>query len=170
MRRYLIFLIMPNIIEEKSSLLDKMCIFAGKFYSMNSIPQTNDRLLVYDVIKIFAIFLVIWGHCIGQLSSCDVANRSMYRIIYSFHMPLFMMISGYFANSSMKMPPISFIKKKFRQLIYPCIAMGFIIWICIESTHSFHYKREDISWYALMTDFYWLSDFWYLKSCFICYC
>ena len=136
---------------------------------MNSIPQTNQRLLAFDAIKIFAILLVIWGHCIGQLSSCDVANRSVYRIIYSFHMPLFMMISGYFANSSMNIPPISFIKKKFRQLIYPCIAMGLIIWICIETAHSFHYKREDISLCALMTDFYWFSDFWFLKSCFVCY-
>ena len=76
-----------------------MCIFAGKIYSMNSIPQTNQRLLTFDAIKIFAIFLVIWGHCIGELSSCDVANRSMYRIIYSFHMPLFMMISGFFSGN-----------------------------------------------------------------------
>lgn len=136
---------------------------------MNSNRQTNQRSLTFDAIKIFAIFLVIWGHCIGELSSCDVANRSMYRIIYSFHMPLFIMISGYFAKSSMTMAPISFIKKKFRQLLYPCIAMGFILWICIETTHSFHYKRDDISLCALMTDFYWFSDFWFLKSCFICY-
>ena len=132
--------------------------------------NTNQRLLAYDAMKCFAIFLVIWGHCIGELSSCDVADRSMYRIIYSFHMPLFMMISGYFAYSSMAMSPFVFFKKKFQNLIYPCLVAGFIIWIIIESTHSFHYQNDDVSIVALLTDFYWFADFWFLKSCFICYC
>ena len=132
--------------------------------------NTIQRLLAFDAMKCFAILLVIWGHCIGELSSCNIADRSMYRIIYSFHMPLFMMISGYFATSSMSLPPITFLKKKSRQLIYPCLVIGFIIWIIIESTHSFHFQRENISFGALLIDYYWFSDFWFLKSCFICYC
>ena len=59
-----------------------------------------------DVLRGFAIFLVILGHCIQEGSGIDFKGNAMYfydevyQFIYSFHMPLFMMISGYFAWDS----------------------------------------------------------------------
>lgn len=85
-------------------------------------------------------------------------------------MPLFMMISGYFSYSSIQLKASSFFKKKFKNLIYPCISWGLILWIIVEPTHSFHYGHHHFSWVGLIVDFYWLSDFWFLKSCFLCYC
>ena len=40
---------------------------------------------------------MIWGHCIQHCAkgSFDFFDNAVYRFIYSFHMPLFMMISGY---------------------------------------------------------------------------
>ncbi len=137
---------------------------------MNNTTNKQLRQPVYDIMKCFAIYLVIWGHCIGELSPNNVADLFMYRVIYSFHMPLFMMISGYFACSSMKMTPITFFKKKFRQLLYPCIIIGGLVWLYAESLHSFHYQRNDFSITALFIDYYWFADFWFLKSCFVCYC
>lgn len=69
------------------------------------------RLLSFDYLKFFAIFLVVWGHCIEQLCSADSIEDSAYRFIYSFHMPLFMMISGYFSVSSLNLSVKSFVKK-----------------------------------------------------------
>lgn len=137
--------------------------------TITSITNRHQRLISFDVMKCFAIFLVIWGHCIGGFTSTNLADLSMYRIIYSFHMPLFMMISGYFAFSSMTMSVKDFLKKKFRQLLYPCLTIGTLIWLFLESTHSFHYQRNSVSISGLLIDFYWFSDFWFLKSCFICY-
>ena len=47
--------------------------------------------------KGISIILVLWGHCIQYLSveSFDFFDDSAFKIIYSFHMPLFMLLSGY---------------------------------------------------------------------------
>lgn len=58
-----------------------------------------------DFLRGGAILLVLWGHCIQgcNTDSFDVFQNWMFRIIYSFHMPLFMLISGYlFWNSRNK--------------------------------------------------------------------
>ena len=147
-----------------------MFVSLQKRIFMISTSNRKERIIAYDAMKCFAIFLVIWGHCIGEFSSAEVANLPVYRVIYSFHMPLFMMISGYFACSSFELSFKDFICKKFRQLLYPCLIFGGIIWLCVECYHSFHYQRENISILGLLIDYYWFSDFWFLKSCFVCYC
>lgn len=130
---------------------------------------TNGRIQVWDVLKFILIFLVIWGHCIDKLLSSNCYDSTIFRIIYSFHMPLFMMISGYFSLSSMNLKFLGFLKKKFWQLIYPCIIWGSILWVVLEINNSFHYGHKEISLLGLLQDFYWLADFWFLKSLFICY-
>lgn len=59
------------------------------------------RDITFDAIKLFAIYLVIWGHCILHLQGYkfDQWQNPIYRLICSFHMPLFMTISGYFAQN-----------------------------------------------------------------------
>ena len=129
----------------------------------------KERLPYWDLLKLFLIFLVIWGHCIKGFSTSDYVESTIYRIIYSFHMPLFMMISGYFSVSSMNMGTASFLRKKFWNLIYPCLIWGAILWGFLECLCSFHYGNQQFSISGLLSDYYWLSDFWFLKSCFICY-
>lgn len=127
------------------------------------------RIRSWDFIKFVAIFLVIWGHCIKGFLSTDYHDSTIFRSIYSFHMPLFMMIAGYFSVSSIGMGMKEFVQKKFMRLIYPCIIWGGGLWIVLEFANSFHYGHSEYSLIGLLTDFYWLSDFWFLKSCFICY-
>ena len=67
----------------------------------NMIDRQSGRDLKWDLIKAFAIFLVILGHCIQKMDPLSQQNL-MLRFIVSFHMPLFMFISGYFAASSKK--------------------------------------------------------------------
>lgn len=59
--------------------------------------HSTERNQFIDVLKGAAIFLMLWGHCI---QCCYPPNMDFYldrtfKIIYSFHMPLFMIISGY---------------------------------------------------------------------------
>lgn len=50
------------------------------------------RIEWIDIVKFIGIFLVILGHSI----SADNKQLEVYRnFIYSFHMPLFIFISGY---------------------------------------------------------------------------
>ncbi len=66
------------------------------------------RDILPDIIRGFAIILVVWGHCIQEGNGADFSARmlyfddKLYQFIYSFHMPLFALIAGYFAYSSMK--------------------------------------------------------------------
>ena len=123
------------------------------------------RNSAFDSLKFFAIFLVVWGHSIQYLNSVNCVEEPMYRIIYSFHMPLFMMISGYFATGSMKMDFFSMILKKGRQILLPCFAWITLVWLCLNIIEVI--KGNQI----LFIKLYWgyLNQFWFLKSLFICY-
>lgn len=60
------------------------------------LSQTRERLY-WNVIRGIAIFLMLWGHCIQycSLDSFNVYENRIFKTIYSFHMPLFMIVSGF---------------------------------------------------------------------------
>lgn len=135
------------------------------------------RIKAFDVLKFFAIFLVLWGHSIQDFLSSNYYDEPVYRIIYSFHMPLFMMISGYFSFSSMSLLPLVFLKKKFVQLVLPAFSWGMVLGIIgfLSKTHFFtltpslwiiHLQETIIE---IVSGFYESYPFWFLKSCFVCY-
>ncbi|MCM1143724.1 MAG: acyltransferase [Blautia sp.] len=61
----------------------------------------KERRPLPDILRGFAIVLVVFGHCIQEGSGAAFRQDSLYfqdrvyQFIYSFHMPLFMLISGY---------------------------------------------------------------------------
>lgn len=119
------------------------------------------RLLQFDALKLFAIYMVIFGHCIQHLLSTDHVDETGYVIIYSFHMPLFIMISGYFVSSGLNRNFLSSIVTKARQLLLPCITASVIMSIvfCIATGCKFYYKLN----------FELLHAFWFLKTAFFCF-
>jgi fucose 4-O-acetylase-like acetyltransferase len=60
------------------------------------------RVAYFDNAKFALIFLVILGHMIFPFINSNELFKTMFLFIYSFHMPMFVIISGYFskANSS----------------------------------------------------------------------
>ena len=77
---------------------------------------TTSRLTHLDAAKGLAILAVILGHSgISQINS----------LVYSFHLPLFFIISGYFCNH--KTDTISFAKRRFIQLIIPYIIVSGLV-------------------------------------------
>lgn len=126
----------------------------------------NQRILYWDVIKCFAIFTVVWGHCIEFLQpdtskgwSDPVAARIM-----SFHMPLFMTVSGYFARSVFKACVWETIAKKGRQLLLPSVSLYFLIGMCLI------FLRHKEFWQGLTSLLgYCIVSFWFLKALFIYY-
>lgn len=61
--------------------------------SMN-IKKKRDPFI--DSLKGAAIILVVMGHVVGAILVEDqVTQNVLFRICYSFHMPLFMTISGF---------------------------------------------------------------------------
>lgn len=64
------------------------------------------RLHWLDVVKGIAIILVVMGHVTSNYindNNIEIAGsfRILHSFIYSFHMPLFMFISGYLFSSSL---------------------------------------------------------------------
>jgi fucose 4-O-acetylase-like acetyltransferase len=61
-------------------------------------PSIKQRSFLFDNLKALFIFLVVLGHILELFLKNPVANF-LYIIIYSFHMPAFVFIAGYFAKN-----------------------------------------------------------------------
>ncbi len=87
------------------------------------VPGSKQYNPYLDVLKGFAILLVVLGHSV-QMNVADgnFDGNLLFRIIYSFHMPLFMFLSGAAAAYSIRPMNMEFIKRKFYQLIIPFVA------------------------------------------------
>lgn len=123
---------------------------------------------VYDILKAFAIFLVIWGHCIQHFLSTGIDNP-VFRIIYAFHMPLFMMISGFFSYKSIQDSFTNLLSKKARQLLLPCLTWYLLAYlipkIALLLISPNNGKDYDLTHLA----YHLVQNFWFLKSVFVCY-
>lgn len=117
-----------------------------------------ERNAVFDAIKALAIFLVILGHCIQYLSGLDYWNNSLFQFIYSFHMPLFFMVSGFFFPSSVELVWYKFLRKKALTLLLPCITWG-IVYACIN------YESWNVFVANVITPNRW--PFWFFKGLFL---
>ncbi len=72
----------------------------------------------FDNAKFILIFLVVFGHLIQSYIKSDTIIYNIYILIYTFHMPAFILVSGYFAKGIYEKGYIGKITKK---LILPYI-------------------------------------------------
>lgn len=102
----------------------------------------NNRI---DNIKFFLIFCVVFGH---MLELVDMG--AWYKVIYSFHMPVFIFVSGYFAQFNRK--------KIISALIYP-----YILFQCLYLLFEAVLIKQNIALLKIQfTTPYWLL--WYLMA------
>ncbi len=85
------------------------------------------RQIIPDWIKGVSITLMVYGHITFIGSSVSI-QKQFAELIYTFHMPLFLIISGFFFNMSMQQGHTS-VKKIIHQLIFPYLF--FISLYCI---------------------------------------
>ena len=83
----------------------------------------QNRIAYLDLVKFVAILLVCVGHCYVMTPTLDSTIR---QIIYSFHMPLFMLVCGYFSCHSMELPFETLFLKKAKQLLLPTFSCTFV--------------------------------------------
>lgn len=81
------------------------------------------RLFYLDNLKAILIILVVLGHAI-QFAVPEYLHNFAFRFIYSFHMPLFLAISGFLTYK--KQPDRNLIKKRAVQLLIPFVVWAFI--------------------------------------------
>lgn len=113
----------------------------------------KNRILWIDELKGFAIFLVIIGHVL--ISRFLPQFQLVHTIIYSFHMPLFMFLSGIFAYKALEAVDNHckkiFLQRKIRQLLLPCISGGVLLCLFHRENFisQFLLKGGSYYWYLL---------------------
>jgi fucose 4-O-acetylase-like acetyltransferase len=79
------------------------------------------RIEYIDIARGLGILLVVMGH-----NDFAVISPLAYKVIYSFHMPLFFFLSGYFINPTVEF--WTFFKKRFNSLLKPYFFTLFLIY------------------------------------------
>ena len=78
----------------------------------------KDRDYFFDNARAILIFLVVLGHLLQPYTSEDKFLQALYLLIYSFHMPTFLFISGYFAKNLDKP---NYLEKIAKKLLLPYV-------------------------------------------------
>lgn len=130
----------------------------------NSAEVGKGRVGYLDALKFIAIYFVIWGHAC-QYGFEGTINNDIYHpatfFINSFHMPLFMMLSGVFASSSLKRTFGPFLLDKVRQLLIPAF-----LWSLIAAVILFLRGKNYFELYGVIG---FITDYWFVKCLFICF-
>ena len=120
--------------------------------------QKSKRIVYIDVVKFFAIWMVCAGHSYPMI---DMSHHPiLYNWIYSFHMPLFMLLCGFFSLSSFDRPFVIFLKQKIKQLLFPVITISLLtILVCIlmKVSNINMIIRNEI-----------IGGMWFLRTLFFC--
>lgn len=143
--------------------------------------QKNERNIKADVIRGFAIITVILGHCIQEGNGIEYSSSMMffsnkaYQFIYSFHMPLFMLIAGWFAYLSISGIEKNgksiggFIGKKTLLYLLPVF-----LWSVFEYVRGYIVNTSLGNETGTLTDLipsffsYFLRNLWFLWAVFVC--
>lgn len=123
--------------------------------------MTTQRLEWIDALKCFLITIVIWGHLIQYYSGkVHFWENPIWEIIYSFHMPLFIFISGYLFKNKSNLS--NSIRIKTIQLLLPGLTCATILYI--KDVDLNQIKLIDIKHIFESS----CLNLWYLKVLFIC--
>lgn len=120
------------------------------------------RVDIYDIVKGIGILLVVSAHIFE--------NSFYYTIVYAFHMPLFLIVSGMLIDltKSSQKPFRKLLSSKFKSLMIPYIVTELI---CIPLFYfRGGYQVSDITWILIDSVFLYESRgsaTWFLLSLFI---
>lgn len=109
----------------------------------------SNRVLWIDAARGLAIFLVILGHTVqfGSQGKFDFFSNPLFIFIYSFHMPLFVFLSGFVsAHGIYASDQKHFLRRRFEQLMIPMINWslvgGMATWLALALlSRSFDFLR-----------------------------
>lgn len=115
---------------------------------------THPREYLFDNCKALLILLVVIGHFVEPSSEFQ-DNPLLYDIkwgIYSFHMPAFVFISGYFSKKKASL------RKLFGGIVIPYFVyelLYFVLYHLLDKETGFYFTRPKFSLWYLMALFFW---------------
>jgi len=99
--------------------------------------EVKKRDAYLDIVKGIAIIAVVVGHCIqfgsgAEFMQGDFFYNDVFRFIYSWHMPLFMLVSGYLFSFSVRRHDWqALVISRFKQLVLPMLSWAILITIVL---------------------------------------
>ena len=93
----------------------------------------SNRIQYIDIARGIGILLVVLGH-----NDFALVSPFVYQVIYSFHMPLFFFLSGYFINSSVGF--WEFVRRRFNSLLRPFLFTIFMIYFVSVSFEKMSFQ------------------------------
>ena len=130
----------------------------------------NNRSLYIDIVKGIAIILVVFGHGIEYYSDEYLAGNLFYsdklhNIIYAFHMPLFMLVSGYlFYGSVVRYSWRYNLKTRFSKLLLPVVLWNTLYLAILNTVNLLNGKP--VPWGEELLSY--TSALWFLWAIFWC--
>ncbi len=88
----------------------------------NAMLKNSIRLVWLDQLKAISMYMVILGHSLLKFKKYGLC-----KFIYSFHMPLFFMISGFTFNPYKYSSVIDCVKDKLIKLAYPYVMLNLLV-------------------------------------------
>ncbi|MFE8698009.1 acyltransferase family protein [Cytobacillus sp. FJAT-53684] len=96
----------------------------------------KERNFYFDNAKFILIFFVVFGHLLQSFTAENEWISTLYKVIYTFHMPAFIFISGFFAKGYLQK---GYLPKIVKKLILPYIIFQLIYSIF----YYFLYSKSD---------------------------
>jgi fucose 4-O-acetylase-like acetyltransferase len=137
------------------------------------------RINEITVAQSIAITLVVYGHCMPRATNNPEWLVWQESFIYSFHMPLFMFISGYlFIFSSVGKPLLSgriylaYVLKKAQRLLMPYLCLGSCGFLFKAIAAQYSFRPFDFSWRFYLIGLLYPNEsavqmYWFLMTLFI---
>ncbi|WP_018664091.1 acyltransferase family protein [Heyndrickxia acidiproducens] len=119
--------------------------------------SATSRSSYFDNAKFILIYLVVLGHLISPFKGNDNFLFTLYTVIFLFHMPAFILISGYFSKSFKKKGHLLKTVKKILvpYLIFQSIYSIYYYFTGVEHKLSFNYFVPHWSLWFLLSLFFW---------------
>lgn len=113
-----------------------------------------NRMPFFDNARVILIFLVVFGHMIQPFAAESQLINSTYAFIYIFHMPMFIMLAGFFAKGIGEPKYILNLAKK--------LLLPYVIFQTLYTLFYFLLGREE--WFSSILHPQWAL--WFLVSLF----
>lgn len=132
----------------------------------------KNRIVYIDVIKAFAIFLVVWGHVCGKYDTKTNSFIGDY-CIAPLAMPLFVILSGFFFDGKYGIK--EFLTKKIKSLAIPYLTWCFIVYVIVRGLldiYNYIFYDQDIhvlAWINCYKESILHWGWWFLRALLICY-
>ncbi|MDX6744634.1 acyltransferase family protein [Actinocorallia sp. A-T 12471] len=123
--------------------------------AQTAVPKARDPF--FDNAKYLAILLVVIGHSIVGMRTTVEAAGGLYTFLHLFHMPLFIVITGYFSRT------FSFSRRKAQRLLTN-VGVPYVIFEVAYSLWEWHFNHKPTLEISLLNPIYLT---WFLLALFL---